>query len=109
MIIMSAAINKCYCYGRIILSSSAFSFDCSIKIWHSSPVDSTHKGPVIRSVFMSWRRLERDMFTWVKVPKNDIPLEIHDFFRNIEQAYMSCVKLIQAHHTNPGEPVLRHD
>ena len=31
MTIMSAAINKCHWYGRIILPISAFSFDCSIK------------------------------------------------------------------------------
>ena len=32
-IIMSAAINKCYWYCSIILPTSVFSFDCSIKIW----------------------------------------------------------------------------
>ena len=31
---MSAAIDKCYRYGRIILPIFAFSFDCSIKIGH---------------------------------------------------------------------------
>ena len=35
MTIMSAAINKCYRYGRIILPIFAFSFDCSIKIWYA--------------------------------------------------------------------------
>ena len=34
LIIMSAAIDKYYWYGSIILPNSAFSFDCSIKIWH---------------------------------------------------------------------------
>ena len=38
---MSAAIDKCYWYGSIILPTSAFSFDCSIKIWpRCSCVDS---------------------------------------------------------------------
>ena len=35
MIIMSVAITKCYWYGSIILPTSVFSFDCSIKIWHT--------------------------------------------------------------------------
>ena len=35
LIIMSAAIDKYYWYGSIILPTSAFSFDCSIKIWHT--------------------------------------------------------------------------
>ena len=35
LIIMSAAIDKYYWYGSITLPTSAFSFDCSIKIWHT--------------------------------------------------------------------------
>ena len=35
MIIISAAIDTCYWYGSAILPTAAFSFDCSIKIWHT--------------------------------------------------------------------------
>ena len=36
MIIMPATVNKCNQYGSINLPTSAFSFDCSMKIWHTS-------------------------------------------------------------------------
>ena len=35
MIIMSAAIDKYYWCGSLILPTSVFSFDCSNKIWHT--------------------------------------------------------------------------
>ena len=35
MIILSAAINKSYRYGSIILPTFEFPLDCSIKIWHA--------------------------------------------------------------------------
>ena len=42
MAITSAAINKCYRYGRIFCQISAFSFDCSIEIWHARTKGLAH-------------------------------------------------------------------
>ena len=49
MTIMSAAINKCYRYGSIILSTSAFSFDRSIEIWRAR----SYAGPIMHSTRIS--------------------------------------------------------
>ena len=46
MIIMSTTIDKCYWCGKIILPTTAFYFDCPIKIWHTR----ISAGSVIHSI-----------------------------------------------------------
>ena len=68
MILMSAAINKYYWYGSIIRPTSAFSFDCSIKIWNARSYDgSIMHSTRIFVITVSNNRVSCRPYAWAKI------------------------------------------
>ena len=68
MIIMSAAINKCYWYGSSILPTSVFSFDCSIRIWHTYSISQEICTRFCCALLCCGYAIVHNEFTWSIYP-----------------------------------------